>query len=56
VYLSGAPKAVAAAPVVTVAVHNENHIGSEVDVEAVLREVEVRLVEAVASSMEGVYA
>ena len=56
VYLSGAPREVASAPVVTVSVRNENYIGAEVDVETVLREMEIRLAEAVASSMEGVYA
>jgi len=41
---------------VSVTVHNENYIASEVDAEAVLREMEARLADAVASSMEGVYA
>ena len=40
----------------SVTVQNENHIASEVDVELVLREMEVRLCDAVASSMEGVHA
>ena len=56
VYLRGAVGAQALPPVVSVTVHNENYITSEVDVEAVLREMELRLAEAVASSMEGVYA
>jgi len=41
---------------VAVTVQNENHIASAVDAEAVLREMEVRLADAVASSVEGVYA
>jgi len=56
VYLSNAPSVMTPPPAVAVTVYNENYIGSEVDVEAVLREMEVRLVDAVASSMEGVYA
>ncbi|MCL2828356.1 MAG: hypothetical protein FWD99_06415 [Oscillospiraceae bacterium] len=43
-------------PAVTVTVHNENHISSEADVEAVLRTLEMRLSDAVVSSVEGVYA
>jgi len=43
-------------PAVTVTVYNENHISSEADVEAVLRTLEMRLSDAVASSVEGVYA
>ena len=41
---------------VTVSVQNENHIARHVDVEAVLREMETRICDAVASSVEGVYA
>jgi len=41
---------------VHVSVQNENHIARDVDVEAVLREMEERLCDAVASSIEGVYA
>ena len=40
---------------VTVNIQNENHIAGQVDVETVLREMEVRLCDAVASSIEGVY-
>jgi len=39
-----------------VSVQNENHIARDVDVDAVLREMEERLCDAVASSIEGVYA
>lgn len=56
VYLSGASGVRMMAAPVTVTVQNENYIGSEVDAEAVLREMELRLADAVASSMEGVYA
>jgi len=55
VFLGGAPEPAVLPTTVTVTVHNENHIASEVDAEAVLREMEVRLADAVASSMEGVY-
>ena len=44
------------ATTVNVSVQNENHIARDVDVEAVLREMEERLCDAVASSIEGVYA
>ena len=55
VYLSEG-KAMAVSPaVVTLTVQNENHIASEVDAEALLQELEIRLAEAVASSAEGVY-
>ena len=43
-------------PTVTVTVQNENHIAHDVDVEMVLREMETRICDAVASSVEGVYA
>ena len=56
IFLSGASGAVALQTTVAVTVQNENHISSEVDAETVLREMEVRLADAVASSMEGVYA
>lgn len=41
--------------VINVEVNNENYISSETDVDAVLREFEDRLTEAVLSSAEGVY-
>lgn len=41
--------------VINVEVNNENYISSEADVDAVLREFEDRLTEAVLSSAEGVY-
>ena len=41
---------------VAVYVQNENHIAADVDVERVLGEMEIRLADAVAMSMEGVYA
>jgi len=51
------PKEAATVEPITVSVNvqNENHIARDVDVEAVLREMEVRLSDAVASSIEGVY-
>ena len=54
-YLGDMPEAAAPQTTVAVTVHNENHIASDVDAAAVLREMEVRLAEAVASSVEGVY-
>ena len=42
--------------VVTVSVQNENHIAQDVNVDAVLREMEIRICDAIASSVEGVYA
>ena len=56
VFLQAGPRTDLPPTAVSVTVHNENHIASEVDAEAVLREMEVRLADAVASSMEGVYA
>jgi len=56
VYLSSSSHTIAPPATVSVTVQNENYINSEVDAEAVLREMEHRLVDAVASSMEGVYA
>jgi len=47
---------IASPTTVTVSVQNENHIARDVDVEAVLREMETRICDAVASSIEGVYA
>ncbi|MCL2843319.1 MAG: hypothetical protein FWE28_07645 [Oscillospiraceae bacterium] len=55
VLLQGGTGAVPPPVTVEVMVQNENHIAAEVDVEAVLQEMEVRLCDAVASSMEGVY-
>lgn len=55
VYLSGDRPMTAPPAVVTLTVQNENHIASEMDAEALLQEMEIRLAEAVASSAEGVY-
>ena len=41
---------------VTLHVQNENYISSDMDLEQMLEEMEVRLADAVAMSMEGVYA
>ena len=41
---------------VTIHVQNDNYIGADVDVDAVLSEMEIRLADAVAMGMEGVYA
>lgn len=54
--LSGAARTAAGAATVSVAVHNENHISSEVDAARVIEALEVQLADAVASSVEGVYA
>lgn len=55
VFLQDSVGAMAPPVTVDVRVQNENHIAADVDVEAVLQEMEVRLCDAVASSMEGVY-
>jgi len=55
VYWGGVSGMVEPQTTVAVTVYNENHIASDIDAEAVLREMEVRLADAVASSAEGVY-
>lgn len=55
-YWTQASTPIAAPMTVSVSVQNENHIARDVDVEAVLREMEERICDAVASSIEGVYA
>ena len=54
--LGDAPAEARVLPPITVYVQNENHIASTADADYVLAQLEDRLVQAVACSMEGVYA